>query len=222
MSDVVKRAREAFGQGPLKGLVSLWDCVEFVEIPDQRAPGDVQTFSDDPGTVTLMPSIKNREEHIANHIIFKAIGRYAARPTDEKWQRRWDYKFLIPESTQVAQVQDKLASEQFSTFKELVESFNTAVDRLVALNICNALLRSHTNRQGAKNLDLKQWGSTMEYAKLKRYHSLKPLATAYCDSELCENYPVAFAMMATGADLASESSVSRALKRLVKELAEEA
>ena len=45
-----------------------------------------------------------------------------------------------PTADQVAAVQTKLASESFETYRELTDSFKTAADRLVCLNLCNALL----------------------------------------------------------------------------------
>jgi len=220
MSEVVTRAREAFGKGPLKSLASLWDSIKFTEIPDQRIPGDTQSSSSDPSRVTLLPSVKNRDPEIANRVLFRAVGRYVQGTFDEAGDRRWKHKFVLPEATQVANVQSLLNSNRFKTYHELVESLDSAMDRLVALHFCNALLKSHTNRESAKNLNLKSWGSTMEFAKLQRYHSIFPLVSAYSDTEVCDSYPVAFAVMATGAELASEMSVSSAFKRIVVELAE--
>jgi hypothetical protein len=104
-----------------------------------------------------------------------------------------------------------------------VETFNTAMDRLVCLNVSNALLANGVGFPSSQGIDIKVYGATSEYSCGKKYHSLIPFTSAYAPREVHNCYGCAFAeMIVNKMRSIRESSTAKALEALVREIAEAA
>ena len=117
-------------------------------------------------------------------VLYEKCGQRAAQ--------LWEQKLALPSDDQIAAVQLRLG-HGFPTYRKLVESFQTAMDRLVALNIANALNASGVSATNAREIKIREWGATAEYANGQRPHSLIPLLSAYAPRRLSDSFGMAFA-----------------------------
>lgn len=120
-------------------------------------------------------------------VLLEQFGQVLYEKCGQKAACLWEQKLALPSDEQVAAVQLRLG-HGFATYRELVESFKTAMDRLVALNFCNALNASGVSAANAREVKLKEWGATSEYANGQRPHSLIPLLSAYAPRRLGESF----------------------------------
>lgn len=157
--------------------------------------------------------------------VLREFGTLVFRGMSVADKKHWEKKHSLPTPEQIDAFSTRINSQEVQThvrtYSELVDTFNTAVDRLVALNLANALLANGVKFSTSKGVDIKTYGATTDYASGRRYHSLVPLVSAYADRLVNASYGAAFADYIVN-DLKSvrESSTAEALRHMVKSLAE--
>jgi hypothetical protein len=208
-------------EGPLKSssLSRTWNEVEWNVIEEQRVTADAEAARDGTNRVDLYPSLGQKSKEMGVYFILREFGNLLYGQCDEKLKRRWTHKLGLPSLNTVAAVQRKICPE-FGSYHGVVESFKTAMDRYVALNLCNALIVHGVPFAQATNLKLKVWGATQEYASGKRYHVLIPLVSAYASKEIFENFGAAFADWLCQLNGISESSVADATHDIIRAIVE--
>ncbi len=207
--------------GPVSSphLMRLWSEVKWNELNDQRVASDIEMARDGTERINLYPSIAKKSRKLAAYLILREFGRLVYSKAPEKLRRRWTFKFCLPSDGQIEAVQGKL-NPQFKSYREMVESFKTAMDRFVALNLANALIAKGVPYAQSQNINLKQWGATQEYANRRRYHPLISLASAYASKEIYEDFGAAFADWLCGTNGITESSVAEAVHSIVRDIIE--
>jgi hypothetical protein len=196
-----------------------WSEVKWNKLDDQRVATDAEMARDGSERINLYPSLAQKSRRFAAFVILREFGRLIYTKTSEPLRRRWTFKFCLPTDSQIEAVQSKL-SPQFKTYRDLVESFKTAMDRFVALNLANALIAKGVPYSQSQNINLKQWGATQEYANRRRYHPLVSLASAYASKEIYEDFGSAFADWLCGTRGITESSVAEAMHGILRDIIE--
>ena len=211
-----KEALKSHNLGKSPGVSGLWRQVEWEKHESQVVAMDTEV-SRDSKTIHLFPSLLAKPQ--PEKAILRSFGGLVYRDLPAKARRMWTYKFALPTKDQVDSFQTKL-KEGFKTYQSLVESYCSPIDRLVAINLANALLVNNFPIAEAVNIDVRKTPSTEQYANLKRYHSLVPLISAYCSRAVYEDYPEAFAeLLANDLDSVYESSVVKELERMIESIA---
>lgn len=205
--------------GRLSTIVRAWNDIEWNQV--QQVMGqDAAVNERDFKTINLFPGLAQRDQQTQTAVILREFGiSVYRRLADDRVRRRWELKLTLPESSQVEEVQAKLKDPQYPTYKAMMESFKRLMDRYVCINLTNALLANGIKRQDATNLDLRQWGSTLEYANIRKMHSLKPFVTAYGPRDVAECPGRGLAeKIVYGMQHISESSLADAYGRLILEV----
>jgi hypothetical protein len=205
--------------GRMSHIVADWNAINW-KPSEQEIGTEAQVVLGQPDTVVLYPLLARRSEEWKQAALLREFGiSVFQRHAGELAKRTWEEKLCLPEAAQISAVQERLKDQAHATYDAIVESFTTCMDRYVALNICNALMRPQfTSRESALNLSIYEWGSTLEYANLRRTHRIVPFVHAYGSRQLAECPGVALAEMIVN-EMRSirESSVARAFRRVIVE-----
>jgi len=98
-----------------------------------------------------------------------------------------------------------------------------SVERLVYINIVNALLANNISYGDSEGVDIKSWGPTAEYCNRKKYHSLIPLVSAYAPAEVGADFGVALAaLVMNGLKEVRDKSVAYALRGIIQRIVKQA
>jgi len=155
----------------------------------------------------------------AKNAAIREFGRFIFSQAHESLQRRWVYKFAVPALNHVKKFQDCLSATGYKTYREIVESSNDPVERLVFLNLANGLLANNFVLADSHNVNVITCPATEAYANCRKYHTLIPLTTAYASREINEDFGVAFVECTNGFKNVTHSSVARELKLIVLDVA---
>ena len=141
-------------------------------------------------TINLYPDLLRLQD--ARPVLLEQFGLVLYEKCGQQAAQLWEQKLALPSDEQIAAVQLRLG-HGFGTYRELVESFKTTMDRLVALHIANALNASGVSAANAREVKIREWGATAEYANSQRPHSLIPVLSAYAPRRLADSFGLAFA-----------------------------
>jgi hypothetical protein len=215
----IDAARDAIKQsalGTISNLLEDFAKIDWNELPEAVSHTDAQVNCNKETAINLYPSLAKKAPNEQAYSILREYGTSFYHRAGGRAKTYWDYKLCLPDQGQVGSVQGKLQSVDFGTYREMVESFTTCLDRHVALNICNALLKAGVSRDQARNLNIAQYGCTADYSNLRRCHSILPYVTAYAPRDLGASPGLALAeLLMNDLRLVSESSVAAGLKKVV-------
>ena len=170
-------------------------------------------------TLHLYPSVVNKTSTAAVKAALKEIG-HGIQSGFGKLEVLWNGRLVVASESQVSLFQTKLSSGQFSKFSDLVKSIERATDRLVAIHLANGLLSNGQKISTARNIDVKSWGSTSEFASGKRHYSLTPLLSVYAPADVYHDFGTSFMDdTLNGLGSVTESSVATAYHTLIQTLA---
>jgi hypothetical protein len=211
------------GQSHIK---ALWNKVEFQIVDEKKTENDVSVHPSK-DCISLYPALLAKTPAQADSALLREFGNLVMRKAGPRNKARWEKKLVLPKSEQLQAVQRKLKDRDLrlecKRYVELVEMFTTAMDRLVALNVTNALLANGVAFASSLGVDIFVWGPTSEYANLKKYHSIIPFTSAYAPREVHECFGCAFAeMIVNKLRSVKESSTAKALETLIRDITEEA
>jgi hypothetical protein len=218
---ILQEASGLVKDGPIKSphLNRMWSEITWNRLDDQRVATDAEVARDGSNRINLYPSLSQKGRKLAAFSVLREFGRLTYSKAPANIQRLWIYKLCLPLNSQIEAVQGKL-NPQFKSYREMVESFKTAMDRYVALNLANALIAKGVPYAQSQNVNLKQWGATQEYANRRRYHVLIPLASAYSARDIYEDFGSALADWFCGTNGVTESSVAEAMHEIVRAIVE--
>lgn len=210
-----------------KGHVkNLWNKVEF-QVNNERKTENDASLHPSKDLIALYPALLDKEPAQADSIVLREFGLLLLRKSGAHCQERWEKKLLVPYESQISAVQSRLQDAAIraanSTYREVVETFTTAMDRLVALNVFNALLANGVCFPSSQGIDIKVWGPTAEYSSGRKYHSIIPFTSAYVPREVHNCYGCAFAEMVINKMRSiRETSTAKALEVLIRDIADQA
>lgn len=205
--------------GRMSEIIRAWNDLEWNQV-GQVMGQDAAVNGRDFKTINLFPGLAKKSQSEQQAALIREFGislyqRYA----DDRVKRRWELKLTLPDSAQVEEVQEKLRDPNYATYKAIMESFPRLLDRFVSMNLTNALLANGIKRKDALNLNLRQWGSTLEYANARKMHSLRAFVTAYGprDTAECPGKGLAEKLVYQMGNI-SESSLAASYGRLIVEV----
>jgi len=219
---LIQEASALLKDGPVSSLTHvqrMWSEVTWNKMDDQRVATDAEVARDGSQRVMLYPSLLQKSKQLGCYMLIREFGHLVYAKAPESLKRRWTHKLCLPSSTQIDAVQRKLTPE-FKSYRSMVESFKTAMDRYVALNLANALIAKGVPYGQVQNVNLRQWGATQEYANRRRYHVLIPLVSAYSSKDIFEDFGSALADWLCGTNGITESSVAEATHGIIKDILE--
>jgi|SRR5271157_4097261 len=205
--------------GRLSTFVRAWNDIEWNQVA-QTTGQDAAVNERSLKAINLFPSLARMDPAAQQAALIREFGiSLYRRFGGARAKKRWELKLTLPDAAQVDEVQAKLRDEQYPTYKSIMESFKALMDRFVSLNLTNALQANGIKRQDAFNLHLRQWGSTLEYANIRKMHSLRPYVTAYGPRNVaeCPGKGLAEKLVYQMGHI-SESSLAEAYGRLIIEV----
>lgn len=207
--------------GKLAHIRRLWEGMTWFEMDVNSTNGADLT---DKGIILYPRRLRDDD---AYDYVLRAFGMAVFMKLDETERNHWHRKHSLPTKDQVdvynGRINDKHAQASLTSYKELVETFETAVDRLVAINFSNALAANGVPFRQSFGYNVYTYGPTAEYANRKRYHSLAPLLSAYADALFSSCYGAALAdLVLHDLNCVRESSTQGAVRGLITGLAERA
>jgi len=205
--------------GKLNAIVGAWNDIDWKQVKSETGE-DAAVNVASPKVINIFPGLSRLRQQQQQAALIREFGiSVFTRMASDAAKKRWDQKLTLPESAQIDAVQEKLKNPAIETYKAVMESFDTLMDRYVSLNITNALQANGVKREDAFNVDIKQYGCTLEYCQIRKMHSLIPYVTAYGPREVAENPGRGLAekiVFSMGHIL--ESSLAQAYGRLIVEV----
>lgn len=204
--------------GRLNTLIGAWNTLDWKEVP--HGQGLAACHDRDPKIINLFGDFAKagQEEQLQAIVAAFGVSIFEQFGTGDA-THRWEWKLTLPESSQVEAVQEKLKDPSLKTYKAIKDSFTRLMDRYVSINITNALQANGIKREQAANLNVRQWGSTLEYANIRKMHSLRPFVTAYGPRPVAECPGQALAeKLVYNMGHVTESSLAQAYGRLILEV----
>jgi hypothetical protein len=172
-------------------------------------------------SIALYPELLKIKNPV--NAILHEFGRKLLIDSGEAGNRIWTKKLEFPLESSISLAQSTLADPELrkscKTYKDALNHYPTsghAVDRLVFIDIANALLANNVAYADSVGIDLKTWGYTSDYCSLKRQHSLIPLTSAYSPYAVHSDFGEAFvAYIVHDFNCVCESSVKRSMQNML-------
>ena len=216
---MVQQCGKLIDESPLKSnLMPLWRLIEW------------QAHQEDTGVGAALDSAGNSTIHLypsatAKNIL-REFGKFILLRTGDRGAALWKNKLDVPTPEQVAAAKQKLEDPELrkvcKTFKDVLDRYHDkggSVDRLVYINLTNALLANNISYADSVGVDIMTWGPTTDYAKREKYHCLIPLVSAYAPSDVYNDFGSAlYSMITDGLGCVRDSSVAYALRGIIQRI----
>lgn len=204
--------------GKLAHVADFWDAIRWIEHPNQLLQTDAELSRTGEAFVNLYPSLLQNADPV--RLVLIEFGLYVLHKGGDRARAIWENKLARPAKEHIETFAQRLADPEVrrttQTYDAFVQSYpdkGHAVERLVALHLCNALIHQNIAFNDSQGVDILKWGPTAEFATGKKYFSLTPLASAYAPRRLNDCFGCAFAdFVLTDLGMVIESSVQHALK----------
>ena len=211
---------------PVGTLVTpLWRKIEWA-VHKEAAPEAVAAQSADSSTsVNLYPQLLGRQN--PEKAVIVEFGKIILGQSGEAGQAVWAKKLDVPSEESIRLASAKLKSAEvrakshgYSDVLKFYPDRGHSVDRLVFINVANALLMNNIAYRDSVGVDIYTWGPTTEYCSQKRYHSLIPLVSAYAPADVYECYGCAlYGLSAGNLSTVLDKSVAQALRSIIERVA---
>lgn len=222
---IVKQCGQLVADSELKdSLLPLWRLIEWQGHSDNTATGAELDRAGN-AVICLYPPLEKMPD--AARRVLHEFGSFVLLRAGERGAAIWKNKLDVPTAEQIAMANQKLADPELrktcQTYKDVLDSYpekGGCINRLVYINLMNALLANNIAYKDSVGVDIMTWGPTTEYANLKKYHCLVPLVSAYAPADVYNDYGYALAsMLIDGLGCVRESSVAFALRGIVQRIA---
>jgi len=224
----VQQAQKLIEQSELKELLlPLWRLIEFQGHTENLPSGAALSRNGD-AVIHLYPILEQTPD--AHKKVLREFGAFVLLRAGDRGAAIWKNKTDVPTPEQVAMVKQKLTCPEVrktcKSYEDVLNDYPTkghSVDRLVFINVANALLANNIDFADSVGVDIMTWGPAAEYCNLRKYHSLIPLVSAYAPTDVYEDYGHALAAMLTDKlGNVRDSSVAYALRGIVQRIAKAA
>jgi len=220
---IVKEATTALKNhkfGTNAKVLNLWNEVEWQEIPKADGKRDAE-LSPSAHLIALYPALLQSPKAVSS--VLREFGLLIQRTGGDRAALIWDKKLDLPTPEQAKTVAQKLEDPEIrnrcKTYEHVKDTYpetGSAVDRLVFINVANALLANNVPFRDSQGVDVFKWGPASQYLAFKKYHYLTPLTSAYCPPEVNRCFGCAFAeMVLTDLKCCRDSSVAAAMRRII-------
>lgn len=200
----------------------LWNNMRWVEHSIRH--GETTAARDQRGsnTIHLYPALFNDPR--AAQSILREFALYVQSKGGDRAIDIWSKKLDVPRDDHIGQFVRALKSDEnrarCHTYKEILDTYpqkGHSVERLVAINLANALLANNIPYPDSVGVDIYSWGPTAEYANGKKYHSLIPLTSAYAPQDINNCFGCAFALLVVNnLGHVRDNSVAYAMKSIMR------
>lgn len=205
-------------------LTPLWKLIEFQGHSENLSTG-VELDRKGNAVIHLYPALERMPD--ATKRVLCEFGKFVLLRGGDRAESIWKSKLDAPTKEQIATVKAKLEDPALRTtcrcYKDVLDTYpgtGHSVDRLVYINVMNALLANNISFSDSVGVDIMQWGPAAEYCNLKKYHCLTPLVSAYSPEDVFNCYGHALeAFITNGLGNIRDSSVAFALRGIVQRIA---
>lgn len=204
-------------------LLPLWRLIEWQGHAAGTGGAELSRKGD--AVIHLYPTLQKMTA--APQKILREFGQFVLIRAGDRGASIWKNKLDVPTVEQIGTVKAKLADPELrktcKTYKDVLDTYpdtGGSVDRLVFINVMNALLANNTTFSNSVNVDIMSWGPTAEYCNRKKYYSLIPLVSAYAPADVYNDFGHALAAMVIDKlSNVRDSSVAFALRGIVQRIA---
>lgn len=220
--EIVRQGQKLITESELKDiLLPLWQLIEFQGHTESGTGMGAELCRKGGAVIHLYPSLRHPVQ------VLREFGTFVLARAGDRGESIWKSKLDIPTKDQIAMAKTKLESpalrEKCAEYKDVLSDYpdkGHSVDRLVWINIANALLANNIAYRDSVGVDIMTWGPTTQYCNLRRYHCLIPLASAYSPANVYSDYGNALAAFIIGklGDV-RDSSVAYAMRGIVQRVA---
>jgi hypothetical protein len=219
---IVRQGQKIITESELKDVLTpLWRLIEWQCHTENGTGLGAELCRNGGAVIHLYPSLRHPIQ------IMREFGLFVLGRAGERGAAIWKNKLDIPTKEQVMMAKAKLESEALrqkcAEYKDVLDDYpdkGRSVDRLVWINIVNALLANNIAYADSVGVDIMTWGPTTEYCNLRKYHCLIPLASAYSPANIFNDYGQALgSMVADKLGGVRDSSVAYAMRGIVQRVA---
>lgn len=223
--EIVRKAGEAINQCELADLLNkTWKVIEFTAHEEARAGSDVALCASGDTCIHLYPFLRDLEK--PETPLLAEFGKLLLLRSGENGQSIWDKKLDTPTQDAIDLAAKTLADPavraKCQEYKDVLDQYpqkGHSVERLVYINIVNALLANNISFGDSVGVDIKTWGPTTEYCNRRKYHSLVPLVSAYSPADIFQDFGAALAALVQGNFTSiRDRSVAYALRGIVQRI----
>lgn len=222
---IVAASGKLIEQSELKDmLLPLWRLIEWQGHSENVGTGAELDRKGD-AIIHLYPVLEKMPDAVSR--VLREFGNFVLIRAGNRGEAIWKGKLAAPTAEQIATVKEKLADPELRktchSYKDVLDTYpgtGHSVDRLVYINIMNALLANNIVFSDSVGVDIMTWGPATEYCNLKKYHCLVPLVSAYAPADDYNCFGHALASMVTdGLQNVRDSSVAYSLRGIVQRIA---
>jgi hypothetical protein len=204
-------------------LNKLWKKIEWVA--HMEASGNEATLSAEGNTtIHLFPALLQNPK--AGELVLHEFGKLILLRSGDNGLSIWDKKLDVPSDAAISLAVSKLGDvslrQKCSEFKDVLDYYperGHSVERLVYINIVNALLANNLSYGDSVNVDIREWGPCIEYCARKKYHSLIPLTSAYSPADIHNDFGSALAaLIVDNLTQVRDSSVAYAFRGIIQRI----
>lgn len=223
--EIIAQAGKVIEQAEIKDLLlPLWRTIEWQGHSENLSSG-VELDRKGDACIHLYPPLEPMPDAVQR--VLREFGSFVLLRAGERGEAIWQGKLDAPTAAQIALVKEKLGDpalrltcKLYADVLDTYPSSGQSVDRLVYINIMNALLANNISYPDTVGVDIMTWGPTAEYCNLKKYHTLVPLVSAYSPFDVYNCYGAALAaLLLDGLGSVRDSSVAYALRGIVQRIA---
>lgn len=224
--DIVLKASKAIEKCQMGTLlIPAWNSVEWAAHTENHSVSDVALSSADGNVINLYPALF--EHTNPEGLLIEEFGKMLLKRLGTRGEALWTKKLDPPTEEAVRQVANKLSDpevrSQCRRYVDVLSSYpdkGHSVDRLVFINVANALITNNVAFASSAGLNVYTWGATSDYCQGKKYHSLVPLVSAYAPAEVNDCYGAALkSFVLTDLAAVRDKSVAYALRGILQRIA---